>query len=83
MIELVARWFAGASDWHALPAYEIVLERTGAEWRVTFLVHGEAHGLVGFESESEAREDITHLMKRCPPEMLPWAEAVLPGPDAI
>lgn len=75
MIEIVGRWWAGASDWHPLAAYEILLERVGVKWRVTYSVHGEPHALVCFESESEARYDIEHLMTICPHEALPWHEA--------
>jgi hypothetical protein len=74
LIEVVARWCAGASDWHPLAANEIVLERTGTKWHVTYLVHGERHAYVGFDDESEARRDIEYLMTRCPLGMLPWCE---------
>ncbi|MBB5160032.1 hypothetical protein [Saccharopolyspora phatthalungensis] len=54
--------------------YEIVLERAGAKWHVTYLVHGERHARAGFDDEAEARRDIEYLMTRCPLEMLPWSE---------
>ncbi|MEV5535774.1 hypothetical protein AB0L13_02865 [Saccharopolyspora shandongensis] len=74
MIEVVGRWCAGESDWHSLPSYEIVLERTGVGWHVTYFAHGEPHALIGFDSESEARDNVEHLMSACPHEVLPWHE---------
>ncbi|MDA3644280.1 hypothetical protein LZ318_31290 [Saccharopolyspora indica] len=80
MIEVVGRWWAGTSDWHPLAAYEIVLEHMGTKWRVTYRVHGEPHAFVSFESESEARHDIKHLMTICPPDVLPWHEVATVDP---
>ncbi|WP_223840155.1 hypothetical protein [Saccharopolyspora pogona] len=74
LFEPVARWFAGASDWHPLALYEIVLERNGPKWQVTYLMHGERHACIGFESEADARRDVEHLMTRGPAGQQ-WHEA--------
>lgn len=66
MFKPVARWCAGASDWHHLASYEIVLERNGSKWQVTYLMHGERHACIGFDTEAEARRDVEYLMSRGP-----------------
>ncbi|MGW3468569.1 hypothetical protein ACWDKQ_08860 [Saccharopolyspora sp. NPDC000995] len=66
MFEPVARWCAGESDWHPLAVYEILLERNGLKWQVIYLMHGERHACIGFESEADARRDVEYLMNRGP-----------------
>lgn len=62
------------SDWHPLPAYEIVLERISTKWHVTFWVHGERHACIGFTTREEAFGDVDWLKRQVPEHIGPWTE---------
>lgn len=76
MSNIIGRWQAGRTDWLAIPPYEIVLEQLPSKWLLTYLVHGERHALIGFDTEHEARRELAWLKTRCPMATKAWIKTM-------
>ncbi|TDD39608.1 hypothetical protein [Saccharopolyspora elongata] len=72
MAQVLSRWRAGHSDWSPIAPYEIVLERIYSKWHVTYLVHGERHARIGFDTEDEALRNIAWLKTQYPEGASAW-----------
>lgn len=77
MPNIIGRWRAGHTNWLTIPPYEIILERSPPKWLLTYLVHGERHAVIGFDTEEEALRDLTWLKSRCPAGVDAWVETAM------